>query len=256
MELVHAQVADDVATIRLNDPGRRNALSVRLLTALISAFDELRDVRAVVLRAGADDAVWSAGFDIAELDRGVDPLAHGSLLQQAFSRVRDCPAPVIAMLHGSAWGGGCDLALRCDILIGDPTCSLAFTPAKLGLPYDPAGLLNLLLRAGRHVAMEMLATAEPVSAARALDAGLLNHLVEPDDLEPFTYAMARRIAELAPLSIAAAKLQLRALAEAMPLAPAQSDAIAAARQRALWSADFAEGLRAFRERRPPDFAGN
>lgn len=245
-----------VATIRLHDPARRNALGTAMLTEFVAAFRALPpDVRAVVVRAGPEDKVWCAGFDIAELGPGIDPLRHGGLLQEAFGCIRACPAPVIAMLHGSAWGGGCDLALRCDIAIADDTCTLAFTPAKLGLPYDPAGLLNVLLRAGRAVAMEMFATAAPVGAERALRAGLVNHLVAPEALEAFAYGMARGIAALAPLSVAAAKAQLNALAEAMPLSPAQSEAIQSVRTRALNSADFAEGLAAFAERRAAVFQG-
>jgi methylmalonyl-CoA decarboxylase len=245
-----------VATLRLHDPARRNALGTEMLTELIAAFRALGpEVRAVILRAGPEDRVWCAGFDIAELAPGVDPLRHGGLLQEAFGCVRAFPGPVIAMLHGSAWGGGCDLALRCDIAVADPTCTLAFTPAKLGLPYDPAGLLNVLLSAGRAMAIEMFATAAPVAAERALRAGLVNHVVPEAELEAFTVEMARGIAALAPLSIAAAKTQLNALAEAMPLSSAQAEAIQAARARALGSEDYAEGLRAFAERRAPSFQG-
>lgn len=245
-----------VAVLRLNDPKRRNVLGTAMLTALIAAFAGLpAGVRAVVLRAGPDDAVWCAGFDINDLAGGVDPLRPDGLLQQAFACLRACPAPVIAMLHGSAWGGGCDLALRCDIAVADTTASLAFTPAKLGLPYDPAGLLNVLLRAGRTLAIEMFATAEPVGAERALAAGLVNHVVPPGKLEAFTYGMARRIASLAPLSVAAAKAQINALAEAMPLPAGRSEALRAVRQAALESADYREGLAAFGAKRAAMFRG-
>lgn len=246
-----------VATIRMHDPARRNALGPAMLDGLNAAFDGLaaRDVRAVVLRAGPDDPVWCAGFDITTLRPGADPLAHEGSLQALFRRVRDCPAPVIAMLHGSAWGGGTDLALRCDIAVGDPSCSLAFTPARLGLPYDTDGLLNVLLRAGLNVAVEMFATAAPVPAERALRLGLLNHLVPEAELEAFTAGLARQVAANAPLSVASAKQQLRALAEALPLAPAVAHALADARRRALDSADYAEGLAAFGERRAPLFRG-
>lgn len=256
MAKVIASRDGSVATIRLHDPAKRNALGTEMLTQLIAAFRGLPpDMRCVVLRAGPEDKVWCAGFDIAELAPGVDPLRHGGLLQEAFACVRDCPAPVIAMLHGSAWGGGCDLALRCDIPLADPTCTLAFTPAKLGLPYDPAGLLNVLLRAGRTLAMEMFATAAPVAAERALQAGLINHLVPEAELEAFTYAMARGIAALAPMSVTSAKAQLNAFAQAVSLTAAQGEALQATRAGALQSADFHEGLRAFAERRAPVFQG-
>ena len=208
------------------------------------------------MRAAPSDTVWCAGFDIAALAPGVDPLARDGQLHALFGRVRDCPCPVIGMLHGSAWGGGTDLALRCDILIGDPTASLAFTPARLGLPYDSEGLLNALLRAGSGLAMEMFATADPVPAERALRCGLLNHLVPEAELEAFTLAMARRIAANAPLSVSSAKQQLRALASAMPLPPALAQRLHEGRHLALNSRDYAEGLAAFAARRPAQFAGN
>jgi len=245
-----------VTVLRMQDPARRNALSAAMLGGLIAAFNRLpQTARAVVLRAGAEDKVWCAGFDIGALEPGMDPLARDGTLQALFRRVQECPAPVIGMLHGSAWGGGTDLALRCDMLIGDPSCSLAFTPARLGLPYDGEGLLNALLRAGPALAMEMFATADPVPAERAHRAGLLNHLVPEAELEPFTLGLARRIAENAPLSVRSAKQQLRALASALPLPAALAQSLQEGRRAALNSADYAEGIRAFSEKRKPRFGG-
>lgn len=246
-----------VATVTMQDPGKRNALGGAMLDGLTRAFHGFagQDIRAVVLRARPEDRVWCAGFDINELAPGFDPLAQDGPLQELFRAVAACPAPVIAMLHGSAWGGGTDLALRCDMAVADPTCSLAFTPARLGLPYDPDGLLNVLLRGGPHVAAEMFATADPVPAERALALRLLNHLVPEAELEGFTAALAARIAANAPLSVASAKQQLRALAEAMPLPSAVGQRLQEGRRRALDSEDYREGLAAFGARRAPAFRG-
>ena len=226
-----------------------------MIAELSCAFDQVRAARAVVLRSVAGAGVWCAGFDIGALSPGFDPLAQDGELQGLFRRIQDHPAPVIAMVHGSAWGGGTDLALRCDIIIGDPTCTLAFTPARLGLPYDADGLLNVVMRAGPAVALEMFSTADPVPAERALGLGLLNHLVPEADLEVFTMAMARRIAGNAPLSVTSAKQQVRALAAAIAVSSATAQRFAEGRQKALQSRDFGEGLSAFHTRRPPDFQG-
>ena len=249
--MIQTAAADGVAVLRLHDPTRRNALGPAMLDSLIAAFADLpADTRAVVLRAGPEDRVWCAGFDIRELAPGLDPLDPDGLLQRAFACLAACPAPVIAMLHGGAYGGGADLAMRCDFAVGDPSAAFAFTPARLGLPYDPEGLRNVMLRAGHAVAMEMFATGAPIEAERALRTGLLNHLVPEAELEAFTMAMAAQIAANAPLSITAAKRQLHALAAGLPL-PDES----AARRAALESADFREGLAAFAARRAPVFSG-
>jgi methylmalonyl-CoA decarboxylase len=249
--VIEATTRDGVTVLQMCDPARRNALGPAMLQALIAAFDGLPEsTRAVVLRTGPDDRVWCAGFDIRELAPGRDPLDPAGLLHQAFDRVADCPAPVIAMIHGGAYGGGADLALRCDFAIGDPTAAFAFTPARLGLPYDASGLRNVMLRAGHAVAMEMFATGAPIAAERALAVGLLNHLVPEAELKAFTWAMAGQIAANAPLSITAAKRQLHALAAGMAL-PDE----AAARQTALDSMDYREGLAAFAARRTPRFGG-
>jgi len=255
--IIDLAVAGHVATVTMQDPARRNALGRAMLDCLIGAFRsfETQDIRAVVLRAQPGDRVWCAGFDINELAPDFDPLAQDGPLQALFRCVAECRAPVIAMLHGSAWGGGTDLALRCDIAVADPTCSLAFTPARLGLPYDADGLLNVLLRAGMHVAVEMFSTADPVPADRALALGLVNHLVPEAELEGFTAALAARIAANAPLSVASAKQQLRALAQAMPLPPALAQRLHEGRSLALRSEDYRDGLAAFHARRTPVFRG-
>lgn len=245
----------DVAVITMNDPPRRNALGRNMLLGLTRAFGEATSARAVVLRSAAGSTVWCAGFDINDLAPGVDPLAQGGALQGLFRAVAECPAPVIALLDGTAWGGGADLALRCDIAVATETASLAFTPARLGLPYDPEGLLNVLLRGGLGIAVEMFATGETIGAERALAAGLVNHVVPASEIEAFTMAMARRIAGNAPLSVASAKRQLRALQAALPLPVAQVQALLEERQAALASEDFAEGLAAFRGKRRPVFRG-
>ena len=244
-----------VLVLELQDVAKRNSLTTTLIASLHAALRTVGDARAVVLRAAPGCSVWSAGFDMGNLGPGIDPLEPSGPLMQLFHAVRDCPAPVIASVHGSCWGGGTDLALRCDLLVADPTCTLAFTPARIGLPYDTDGLRHVLARCGLGIAMEMFTTAEPIPAERAHRQGLINHLVEPDTLVPFTLALAQRIAALAPLAVQSAKQQLRALASATVLPDAVQAQIDAARTIAVSSADYTEGLAAFRGRRTPVFEG-
>lgn len=247
---------DNVTILEMQDVAKRNTLTGTMIATLRGALRDLPiDTRAVVLRAAPACTVWSAGFDIGSLGPGVDPLVPDSPLMALFHAVRDCRVPVIASIHGSCWGGGTDLALRCDLLVADPTCTLAFTPARIGLAYDTDGLHHVLHRAGLALAMEMFVTGEPVSAARAAQHGLINHLVEPEALAPVTAALAQKIAAMAPLSVQVAKRQLRALAAAIPLAPAVQDAIDAARARVLASDDYRDGVAAFLARRPVTFKG-
>lgn len=254
---VTVETANHIATITMNDPARRNALGGVMLSGLRRAFDEATatGIRVVVLRAAPGNSVWCAGFDIDDLAVGQDPLARDGPLMALFGAVQSCPAPVIAQLTGTAWGGGADLALRCDIAVAIPACTLAFTPARLGLPYNPDGLLNVLNRGGLNLAMEMFATGNPVPAERALQAGLLNHVVPEAEVESFVRTMAERIAANAPLSVGSAKAQLRALNAALHVPAADMQAMQEIRRRALDSQDFAEGLAAFRGKRKPRFEG-
>ncbi len=213
MALIKATVADGIGTVTFDNYTHRNALSTALIAELVKALADLRETaRVVVLRASAKNPVWSAGHDIQELSpKGEDPLAWNDPLEQLLRAVGDFPAPVIAMIDGSVWGGACDLVLDCDIAIGDEGASFAFVPAKLGLPYNLSGVQRFMTRLPPNVAMEMACTADPVDAARALHVNLLNHLVPAAELEARTFAMAKVIAGRHRKAIAAFKAQARLL---------------------------------------------
>jgi methylmalonyl-CoA decarboxylase len=255
--LILAQFADAIGTVTLNQPAKRNALSHALVEEFLAALADFQrgPARVVIIRAAADAKVWSAGHDISELPRGEDPLLYSDPLERLLRAVKTFPAPVIAMVHGSVWGGGTDLALSCDLIIGDETSSFAITPANLGLAYNTAGLLQFMRRLPLNIVKEMFFTAAPVEAVDAARWGLLNHLVPAADLERFTYDLARSIASKAPLVVSAVKDQLRILAEADPITPDVFERIQELRERVYQSADYQEGLRAFTEKRKPVFTG-
>lgn len=258
MPFAIAEVRDRIGVLTLDDPERRNCLSTEMLrdvTAGLVTFAE-EEVRAVILRARPGTKVWSAGLDVKSLpEPGRDPLDYADPLEHVIRQVEHFPAPVIAMVEGSVWGGACDLSFVCDLAIGCETASFAITPAKLGVPYNCSGILHFLNLVGPRVAKEMFFTAEPIQAERALDVGILNHLVPREELEPFTFAMARRISANSPLAVGVIKEQLRILARSHPVSPDTFERIQALRRVVFESADYVEGKKAFLEKRKPVFTG-
>ena len=143
--------------------------------------------------------------------------------------------------------------MACDIVLGDPSVTFAITPAKLGLPYNIAGLLNFMSRLPLAIVKEMFFTAEPITAERAEQVGILNHLVPAAELEARTYAMAQTIASRSPMAIAAMKEALRALSEALPMSPQVFEYLHGLRRDVYFGSDYHEGVQAFIEKRAPRF---
>jgi methylmalonyl-CoA decarboxylase len=258
MPLVLVDDQGPIGIATLNNGAKRNCLSNELLAELLEALEsfERRRQRAIILRAPRGSPVWSAGFDVRQLpDAGRDPLSYDDPLVRLIRRIQTVPAPVIAMIEGSVWGGACDVALTCDLAVGCPTAAFAMSPARLGLPYNSAGILHFMNVVGPRVAREMFFTARPISAERALALGILNTLVPTEVLETYTMDMARGIADNSPLAIGVMKEQLRILSNSHPISPEAFERLQGLRRRVYDSSDYHEGKQAFLEKRRPVFKG-
>ena len=258
MPLILTETRDAIGTIVLNHVQKRNALSEALIHEVTIALECFREknIRAAILRAPPGVKVWSAGHDVSELpDRGRDPLGWSDSLRVMVRAIQEFPAPVIALIEGGVWGGGCEVAMACDILVATPESTFAITPAKLGVPYNLGGILTLMNMIPLPIAKEMLFTAQPIPTAQALNLGMINYIKSAEEIDSFVYGLAAQIVANSPLSIAVMKEELRLLASAHAITPELFERIQGLRRVVYDSHDYQEGLNAFREKRKPRFEG-
>jgi methylmalonyl-CoA decarboxylase len=253
MPLVLTTKEYSIGTIVLNHPEKRNALSQALIADLLDALTAFRqqNARVVILCAPEGAAVWSAGHDVSELPESHrDPLGWDDPLRRLIREVESYPAPIIAMVEGTVWGGACEVAFACDLVIAARR-DLCHTPAKLGV----VCLSGLLTFIDVSLRQEMAFTALPMTAARAERLGIINQVVSKQDLKQRTHEVAKQIARNSPLSIAVMKEELNLLANAHDLSPVMFERIQSLRRVVYNSRDYQEGIHAFREKRPPIFTG-
>lgn len=258
MSLVTRDFKDDTGILTLNHTEKRNALSKALIHDLISGLGEMEKAgsRTVILRAPKGAKVWSAGHDIRELAvSGDDPQTYTDPLRRVVRAIERFPAPVIAMIEGGVWGGACEMVMSCDLIIATRESTFAITPARLGVAYSIDGTLNFMKTVGLPLLREMMFTASPIPAQRAVQYGLINHMVSADELEHFTLTMAGQITRNSPVYISLLKEELRILSEAHPLTPEAFERLQDLRRALYSSEDYQEGLQAFFQKRPPDFKG-
>lgn len=258
MALVERSMSDRTGILQMNRPEKHNCLNGELMRELMDGLDALvRDeARVIIIRAGAGVEVWSAGHDINELpEPRRDPLGYFDALETLLRKIQDCPVPVITMVEGSVWGGACDLCAACDLVVAARGSTFAMTPAKIGIPYNASGLIHFTNLIGVNKAKEMFFTARPVGADDAWNNGFVNHVVDPAELESFTLKMAEAIAGNAPLAVQSLKAEFRLLTRGHHIDAETAEEIQAIRRKVYDSEDYAEGIRAFKEKRQPRFRG-
>lgn len=220
----------------------------------VASLDSDDGVRVIILR-GAGDEAFAAGADIAEFAGMGDDVAAMAAFEEKFERAQasleNASKPVIAAIRGPCMGGGLALALACDMRIAGDDAKLAIPAARLSLGYAAPAVARLMQVAGKATAFEVLATARRYDAQGAKAAGLVNEVVPAADVFARAAEVARTIAANAPLTVQAAKATVNALVQGGE-ALQEAEAMIA---RCTQSADYAEGRRAFMEKREPKFEG-
>ncbi len=250
-----------IATVVLNRPEQRNAVSTAMLDELVKTFGDLagdRDVRVAILAGSGPD--FCAGADFSEVTiMGPPALDYARSFEEAIHSVTRLAVPVVARVHGAALGAGCQLVVACDLAVAAEDAKLGIPAARLGLLINFENVQRLVLAVGSKRAGEILFTARALTGREAAEWGLVNHAVPAAELERATADLAVSVAEGAPLTVRGSKRGIAAVLDNLSVnrerdaKPVEEfDAMAA---EALESADLQEGIAAFRERRKPRFSG-
>ncbi|HEX5928840.1 MAG TPA: enoyl-CoA hydratase-related protein [Solirubrobacterales bacterium] len=259
-KLVLDRPAEAVARLRISSPERRNALDHEILDALAEVLPQLdRGIETrCVLITGAPP-VFSAGYDIATIsdetfERDAEALvAHP--FHVAMERLARHPWPTLAAINGHCLGGGLELAITCDLRICAAGAKLGMPPAKLGLIYGHTGLRKFLDTVGLARTKELFLTGRNFDATRAESFGLVNEVVSDERLEADSVALAAEIAANAPLSMRGNKHAIDLLNANPELSEQQESGLVALRESCFSSEDLREGIRAFGEKRAPEWTG-
>ncbi len=249
---------DQVLLVTLNRPDVGNALNTQMAHDMLDVWRRLeadgQDVRCVVL-TGAGDKIFCAGGDLKERN-GMTQQAWNrqhELFERMFWQMGDLPQPLIAAINGHAYAGGLEMALMCDFAYASDRARYAFTEVAIGIMPGAGGTQNLPRAIGLRRAKEMLMTARPIAAERALEWGLVNALYPADQVLKASLDAAQAIAQNAPLSIRQVKKSVR-YGSQMEIRTAYRFEIEAYNH-LVGTEDRLEGVKAFNEKRKPVFKG-
>ncbi|MFN3339042.1 MAG: enoyl-CoA hydratase/isomerase family protein [Dietzia sp.] len=252
---LHVAISDGVCLVTINRPEVRNALSTQVLTDITAVLDHVRDDDevSVLVITGAGDKAFIAGADITQLQHYTPSTALESAMQCAFDAIEDFPKPTIAAINGFALGGGCELAMSCDIRIASECAKLGLPETNLGVLPGAGGTQRLARLVGTGRAIEMILTGRFIDAEEALRIGLVTSVVAPDALLHAARETAATIAAKGPLAVRLAKLVVRA---GMDADQGTGQVVERLAQAVLYgSEDKAEGTAAFLGKRTAEFQG-
>ena len=252
--------AEAVARLTISNPDRRNALDHEILDAIAETIPQLdRGIETRCVLVTGAPPLFSAGYDIAGIpeqsfERDAEALvAHP--FHAAMEAIARHPWPTVAAINGHCLGGGLELAITCDLRICAAGAKLGMPPAKLGLIYGHTGLRKFLDVVGPARTKELFLTGRNLEAARAEEIGLVNEVVADEELEHEAVALAAAVAENAPLSMRGNKHAIDLLNASAELTEQQEAGLVALRESCFASEDFREGIRAFAEKRRPQWTG-
>ena len=243
-----------VGVVTMNRPKQLNALSGELMGAVVAALRELDtdpEIRAIVL-AGSE-RTFAAGADITELASGTPVSLYESRRIDAWDSIRDVRTPIVAAVSGFCLGGGCELAMLCDLVVASETAKFGQPEINLGVLPGAGGTQRLTRAVGKAIAMDMILTGRMLSAREALDFGLVARVVAKEAWLDEAKRVAAEIAAKGPIAIRLAKEAIDKAFEAPLAVGVEFERRAFYLARA--SDDATEGLNAFVEKRPPDFHG-